>query len=255
MVQINERFYSSGAVFLIVILMMGIAGGGVYFWFNVGLQKQAKEVLATNKILQNKVVELQSRLDAEAANRVQTVFQNASAAKDTFILDYKFENNGAVLNGRPIFISLKDGKIISFSDKTKRRLALGKENITAIYAPLKPDSPDSVFISTAKSNTSTSSLNRVYLYNLKTGNLAEIYKETSDRLLRSAALYGKKLILLVENKKQDSAACFSPWSEWNQFVSLNIANTYAKPEPFQLPADKIEEGRAELSSCLEEKGN
>lgn len=257
MIRINERFYGSGAVFLVVIIMMSATFGGVYFWFNTSLQEQKNEHTATNKILQNKIAELQKQLEVEADSRIRMIFTDtAEKNTETMRLDYKFENNNTALNKQSVFISLKDGKIIPLGEKTKQRLALGKETVTALYAPLfKPDNQSAAFISTTKSITTTTSLNRIYLYNFKNGNLTEIYKETSGRLLRSAGFYKNKLIILVEDKKQAAAACFSPWSEWNQFVSLNISNTYATPESFQLPADKIEEGRAELSACLKEKGD
>ncbi|MGB3922097.1 MAG: hypothetical protein WBL19_02360 [Minisyncoccia bacterium] len=141
------------------------------------------------------------------------------------------------------------------------------ERITGVYG--NPLDTNSVFISSSdfgdnsENIRNSSCINKLFSYNLKTGELVEFYSETSKnnspmapefncRILRIVGTQGSKLITLIDDPENSPGPCTSIWSDYRErFLYIDLADINSGLKKFVVPKYKIDTGEQQVRQCLE----
>ncbi|PJA89559.1 MAG: hypothetical protein CO137_03650 [Candidatus Magasanikbacteria bacterium CG_4_9_14_3_um_filter_32_9] len=245
-------------ILLTFFLTSFIVGGGVYWWQgskNVPIQENSK-VVETQTITE--VVETQTIPDLEK----QTVKEQGLTVVPTKLVD-------AVISGTPIkqdynfrngesekFTSINLGSVIFMQKKAMATIYKNEESITSVYTPENPTNSDIVFISTSGATVGEwpeiKSTNKIYSYNLKTGELVKLYEELENRILRTMGMDGSKLVLMYDKIDNSPGPCFSIWKDWESFGYLELADIAGGLKTYTVPAYQVEIDKIEQDKCIAE---
>lgn len=180
---------------------------------------------------------------------------------------YRFEYNeiisalGASTNGEGVLVSPEEKKY-PLAKNIEEQL----QEITGVVS--NPDNKDMVFISTSDAwsmgtDSADSCINKLYTYNLKTGELIEFYTETSKgdspfgskscRILRVRGIQGSQLILQMDDPGNSPGPCTGIWSDYSdKFLYMELADIQAGLKNFTVPEYKIQADKKEISDCQKE---
>lgn len=131
------------------------------------------------------------------------------------------------------------------------------QTIESMVMPRDPRSPDSIFISTLQALDSDLQKvrNRIYLYNIKTSQLENIYQEDASRLKRTVGRDGNKLVLLDQGIDDSPGPCWNPWANAsNSMMYLDIGNP-TKLNTYTVPPSQVAIGKNDEKNCEASTGN
>ncbi|QQR84026.1 hypothetical protein IPJ72_02415 [Candidatus Peregrinibacteria bacterium] len=131
------------------------------------------------------------------------------------------------------------------------------EMVESFYTPKSPTDNNVVFVSTsgeAKGEWPNLKItNKIYAYNVQTGELSKLYEEHENRLLRTMGIEGSKLILMYDGTDNSPGPCFSIWADWNDFGYLDVENP-GTLNPYTIPEYQVQKGKEEQVACQKEMG-
>ncbi|MFA4980685.1 MAG: hypothetical protein WC589_24460 [Sphingobacterium sp.] len=132
------------------------------------------------------------------------------------------------------------------------------ENVESFYTPKSPSNNNVVFVSTSGGTTgewpNMKSTNKIYSYNIQTGELTKLYEELENRLLRTMGIEGTKLIVMYDGIDNSPGPCFSIWADWDKFGYLDTTNSGSGLRSYTVPSYQVEKGKAEQKKCQAENG-
>lgn len=175
---------------------------------------------------------------------------DAPMTGDKIIQSYKVDGSRDVT-----FTSLEKGNEVFMDKKAIAKLYENEETVGSFYAPEHPENADIIFISTEGKTTgelpNLISENKIYAYDIKTGQLELLYQEKEPRLLRTVGMEGSKLILLADKIDNSPGPCASIWSA-DKFEALELADVKAGLSAYTMPEYQVEIGKKEQAECQEE---
>ncbi len=131
------------------------------------------------------------------------------------------------------------------------------EVMESFYAPESPADDDIIFVSTSGDTTgewpNMKSTNKIYSYNIKTGELSKLYEEHENRILRTMGIEDSKLIVMYDLIDNSPGPCFSVWADWNDFGYLDVENP-STLRPYTVPGYQVQKGKDEQKECEAEMG-
>ncbi|MBU1132207.1 hypothetical protein KKC32_03100 [Patescibacteria group bacterium] len=228
----KQQKYSAGAIVLAVLITALVVGVAMYLW---QISKVAPQLTQTeSKISPAKLID-----SPTIGTAIEQSYNFSQGAPDTFT-------------------SIDRGNQLFLKKKASAEIYANEEQIESFFAPENPANKDVVFISTSIAPTQYSEgvkiLNKIYSYNIKTGELTQIYEENEPRLLRTMGMDGSKLILMYDAIENSPGPCFSIWADWKNFGYLEIANISAGLNPYTVPDYQIATAKAEQKQCEMEMG-
>lgn len=249
----QNKWNSVWPILLTVVITAGIVGGGVYWW-------QSSKIVPENEITE--VVESQSaQIDTKqvATQEKDEVVTAPAKLVNTAINGNTVEQSYNFRHGeREGFTSLSRGNIIYMAKKAMAKLYENEESITSFYTPEHPTNSDIIFISSSGDTSGEwpdfKSTNKIYSYNIKTGEIVQLYEEHEDRLLRTMGMDGSKLVLMYDIIDNSPGPCFSIWADWESFGYLELADINSGLRPYTVPNYQVEISKAEQEKCIEEMG-
>ncbi len=126
------------------------------------------------------------------------------------------------------------------------------EDITSFYAPESSSNNNVIYISTSGDISgewpNMKMTNKIYSYNVKTGELLELYKEHKNRVLRTMGIEGSKLIVMYDLIDNSPGPCFSIWSDWKEFGYLDVKNPDTL-KSYNVPDYQVQKGIDEQKEC------
>ncbi len=127
------------------------------------------------------------------------------------------------------------------------------EIVDSFYAPESPSDDNVIFISTSGDTTgkwpdTIKSTNKIYSYNIKTGELSKLYEEHKNRILRTMGIEGSKLIIMYDLIDNSPGPCFSVWADWHDFGYIDVENP-STLRPYTVPDYQVEKGNEEQKKC------
>lgn len=228
---------SAWQIILTAVITAAIVGGGVYWWQNLKIVPE-KEVL-----------EITETPDVQKEEEVSVV---PSKLVDTAISGTAIEQSYNFRSGDPDgIVSIGTGSLIFLERKALGKIYKNEEWITSSYAPEHPTNPDIVFISTGDWSDATRSINKIYSYNIKTGEIMQLHEEYEGRLLRTMGMDGSKLILMYDGIDNSPGPCFSAWVNWESFGYLELADIDGGLQKYTVPEYQVKIGKAEQEKCIE----
>jgi PBP1b-binding outer membrane lipoprotein LpoB len=155
--------------------------------------------------------------------------------------------------GGMVLVSPQGGQQYLLSHNITKQLGF----ITGVI--IDEQNSDIIFISTA--STDNSCTNKIYSYNLKTGDLVKFYSESAKNFnlpnsssclaLSASGMQGSKLILLHQDSNWTGGRCTHIWSEdQNNFLYIDLAEIKKGLKKFVVPAYKVKEESQLESQCL-----
>lgn len=250
----QNKWNSVWPILLTVVITAVIVGGGVYWWQSSKIVPE-KEITETTETPSAQTgaeqvdVQEKENVVTAPANLVNTAISGTAIEQS-----YDFRRGQ-----RDGFTSLSRGNLIFMAKKAMARLYENEESITSIYAPEHPTNSDLIFISTSGETTgewpyTIKSTNKIYTYNIKTGEITQLYEEHENRSLRTMGMDGSKLVLMYERIDNSPGPCFSVWADWKSFGYLELADISSGLRPYTVPSYQVEIGKAEQEKCIKEMG-
>lgn len=206
-------------IFLAVVITAIVVGCGMYWWQNtkVTVQTPTEEVADT-----------QSAQTTEPEEVVETKTTTATIEQGYSYDSPQWE---------------------SFTSDIKTKAG---EIVESFYAPESPTDDDIIFVSTSGDTTGEwpdmKSTNKIYSYNIKTGELSKLYEEQENRLLRTMGIEGTKLIVMYDGIDNSPGPCFSVWADWKDFGYLDVENP-STLRPYTVPNYQVQKGKDEQKEC------
>lgn len=244
----QSKWNSVWTILLTMVITAVIVGRGVYWWQSSKVELKPEVINTT---------ETQSaQIDTEQIDAQQKAEAVTSPAKlvETTINGTTIEQSYNVEHGEAErFTSLSEGNLIFMYKKAMAKLYENEESIESFYAPEHPTNPDIIFISTsAEWSEDMKSTNKIYSYNIKTGEITQLYEEHESRLLRTMGMDGSKLVLMYDRIDNSPGPCFSVWADWKSFGYLELADINSGLQPYTVPDYQVEIGKEEQEKCIEE---
>lgn len=218
---------STWPIVLAVVITAIVVGGGIYWWQStkVTVQTPTEEVADT-----------QSAQTTEPEEVVET-----KTTTTTIEQGYSYDSP----------------QWESFASDIKTKTG---EVVGSFYAPESPADDDMIFVSTSGDTTPTTgkwqdikSTNKIYSYNIKTGELSKLYEEHENRILRTMGIEGSKLIVMYDLIDNSPGPCFSVWADWNDFGYLDVENPNTLRQ-YTVPGYQVQKGKDEQKECEAEMG-
>jgi len=207
------------SIILTVIITAVIVGGGMYWWQSreITVQPPTKEIA---NIQSTQTTELEEMVDTKTATAtIKQGYSYNSPQWELFTSDIKTKTG---------------------------------ETVESFYAPESPTNDNVIFISTSRDETgewpNVKSTNKIYSYNIKTGELSKLYEEQENRLLRTMGIEGTKLIVMYDGIDNSPGPCFSIWADWKDFGYLEIENPNIL-RPYTVPDYQVQKGKDEQKEC------
>ena len=221
----NEQNRNSiWSIILTIIITAIVVGGGMYWWQSTKVAVQVPE---------EEVVETQLAQTTEAEE-----FAETKTVTPTIEQGYSHDSP----------------QWESFIPKIKKSTG---QVVESFYAPESPTDDDVVFVSTSGDSDgewpNLKGTNRIYSYNIKTGELSKLYEEHESRTLRTMGIEGTKLILMYDLIDNSPGPCFSIWSDWDDFGYLDVENP-STLRKYTVPDYQIQKGKDEQKECEAEMG-
>jgi hypothetical protein len=217
------------SVVLAVIITAIVVGGGMYLWQNTKTPAQtpSDEVTDTQPAQTSDTEEAEEEEETDDQTerpKIEQGYSNESPQWDSFKSDIETETG---------------------------------ETLESFYAPESPDNEDVIFISTSSEITGewpdVKSTNKIYSYNIQTGELSKLYEEQETRLIRTMGIEGDKLIVMLDGIDNSPGPCFSIWADWKNFGYLDIEDPDTLM-PYTVPDYMVQKGEAEQEECEEVMG-
>lgn len=211
-------------IILTVVITAIVVGGGMYWWQSTKITVQTTT---------EEVADTQSDQTTEPEEVVET-----KKVTPTIEQGYSYDS--------PQWESFK-------SDiKTKT-----DEIMESFHAPESPSDDNVIFVSTSGDVTGEwpdmKSTNKIYSYNIETGELSKLYEEVENRILRTLGIEGSKLIVMYDLIDNSPGPCFSIWADWDNFGYLDVENPNTL-KPYTVPDYQVQKGKAEQKECEAELG-
>jgi len=204
-------------VVLAVVITAIVVGGGMYWW------QSTKTVIQTPA--ENQSAQTSGSKEVETKTTTATIEQGYgydSQQFETYASEVKSKTN---------------------------------EVVESFYLPKSPSNKDVVFVSTSGDTTgewpNMKSTNKIYSYNIKTGELSKLYEEQENRLLRTMGIEGSKLIVMYDGIDNSPGPCFSVWADWKDFGYLDVVNP-STLRPYTAPDYQVQKGKEEQKKCEQE---
>jgi len=251
----QNKWNSVWPILFTVAITTIVVGGGVYWW--QGSKTVSEQEITEVTEPQSAQTESESKTEAvkeEEVDAAPTKLINTAISGTSIEQSYHFRH------GEPEgFTSLSQGNLIFMKKKAMVRLYENEESITSFYTPKHPTNPDIIFISTSGDITgewpdTIKSTNKIYSYNIKTGEIIHLYEEYENRKLRTMGMDGSKLVLMYDEIINSPGICFSVWVNWESFGYLELADVGSGLRPYTVPNYQIEIGKAEQKKCKAEMG-
>jgi hypothetical protein len=154
---------------------------------------------------------------------------------------------------------------------TQLQAILRGARFSAFDMPIDPDNESIIYLSSYEIvegimsgiNEGCISRNRVYQYNLLSGEPTIIHEELSRdgsfylpskcRILRLIGRQGDKLILLIDDPDNSPGPCTNVWSDYfDHMLTLDLSKSVHGLVPFVVPLNNIKRGKRDQQKCLEE---
>lgn len=131
------------------------------------------------------------------------------------------------------------------------------EWLSGFHAPKHPDDENVVFLSTeimdATGATKNDNTNRILTYNMKTGEVKEIYKDEEEgKVLRTAGIEGNRLIVMSDTVDNSPGPCFSFWADLPKLKYLDVTKPEEGLKDYEVPEYKKEEAKTAQEKCMKE---
>lgn len=245
---------SAWLVIVAIAVTAILVGSGMYLW-------QSAKVVQEQKIPRvSEATPTETAPSAPMPKSIQAESKSFPAKLlDNAINGTAIEKSYDFRRGEPDgFTSLSGGNLIFMRKKAMGKLYQNEEYIDSVYAPEHPTDKDVIFISTSMAISrypeDAKSLNKIYSYNVKTGDIAQLYEENDSRLLRTMGMDGSKLILMYDGLDNSPGPCFSIWADWKSFGYLELADIGEGLKPYTVPDYQIAKGKEEQKKCEAEIG-
>lgn len=144
-----------------------------------------------------------------------------------------------------------DGKDNRWESIREDVMTQSGEIFESFNSPFSPTDKNLIYVSTSSGSSLTMSNNKIYTYDIKTGEINKIYEETENRILRTVGLDGTKLIVMYDIIDNSPGPCFSVWADWDKFGYLDIENP-SQLRPYTIPEYQAEKGTKEQTECMKE---
>lgn len=184
-----------------------------------------------------------------------------------FSYDYITNQYGGPVSGGRVIKGLSGNKV----DTSEKILASipKSESITSYLLPISPLNGNIIFLATSEDfDNSAHIINKIYLANIQTGEVKEIYKEDSyknspmkdrgspfARILRLEGTEGAKLLVRFDDPDNSPGPCTRSWYHYQAWFSyLDLTDTGAGLKSYTVPSYKVDAEKQDAEACLEENG-
>lgn len=209
-------------VVLAVVITAVVVGGGVYWW-------QSTKTAVQTPV--EKVADNQSAQTSESQKEVET-------KTTTAMIEQGYGYDSSQFKTYTSAVKSKTGEVVG-----------------SFYTPKSPSNENVIFVSTNGDPTgewpNMKNENKIYSYNIKTGELSKLYEEQENRLLRTMGIEGTKLIVMYDGIDNSPGPCFSVWADWKDFGYLDVSNPNTL-RPYTVPDYQVQKGKEEQKECMKE---
>lgn len=242
-------------IILTAIITALVVIGGIYLWQSFTQSPETIEI-ETVEIEENELESEEAIIQENGteANTSNSNLLNEAIVGTTIEQDYQFTPGQ-----RTGITSISNGNILYIEDNAINEINLSEEIISSFYNPVLPNNSNIIFISTHGNSESERwddqpKRNKIYSYNLETGDLNLIYEEQEFHILRTMGIEGSKLILMVDRIDNSPGPCFAIWADWNDFKYLELSDINAGLQNYTVPSYQIEIAKEEQTECYTEMG-
>ncbi|MBU1922197.1 hypothetical protein KKD84_03150, partial [Patescibacteria group bacterium] len=236
-------------VIITAVVTAIIVGTGIYSWQKITVKDLAlsqPEIIDTGETTQGIPVQ-----ETEETAEPETV---PIKLVDSPISGAIIEESYHYRHGEPDgFRSIITGGLTWMNRQAIAELYGNKEVIESFYSPEHPTDKNILFISTSDALSAhfadlQKNINRIYTYNIESGELTKIYEEQNPLLLRTMGIEGSKLILMYDGADNSPGPCYSTWyNNKENFVYLELADIENGLVSYVVPQYKLDEGEEEIN--------
>ena len=216
----ESKSYKNKFILLTVLILLIV---GIYLFLNKS-EESAKDN-SSEEILMTE-------------NLVDELIEGKSFENSYYLFDYTINNESYQIR------ELDSNKYIEISEEAIKIIKDNNEKIEHYQIPTHPINDEIIFLATSNMDdhilNPEAIENKIYTYNIKTGDLKIVLRNKTNRILRILGIYGSKLILSNNIKGRYGGPCYSEWID-GELVSLELANIKSGLETFKTPQFKIEE--------------
>jgi hypothetical protein len=226
------------------LICIGLTAGGFigYDYY----QQKTKNTDETITVDENRLDEKTSQNTESEQDKASDISKEAQLSQGITIASQVFE-----------------GMQKGFLDGLKENLNIDFEtsdvSVMNFSFPPNPENPDITYVSTLSNVESVPNSyefqadNKIYEWNLDTGDITEIYSVNKKAESRVIGIEGDKLILLVEPIDNSPGPCYSYWLDTEKLYYLVLSDLPSTKLKAYLPNQELQaEERSQLEKCESE---
>ena len=181
-------------------------------------------------------------------NLVDQLIEGKSFKNSYYLFDYTINDEGFQIR------EIDTNEYTQINEEAIKEIKDNNEKIEHYEIPTHPINDQIIFLSTSNMDdyilNPEEIENKIYTYNIKTGELKIVLKKTSERIIRILGIYGSKLILSNNKNESYSGPCYSQWLV-GEFIALELSNIQNGLQNYTVPESKIKFEEEEKLKCEE----